>query len=348
MQKSTLDKNKITKNLKKKYELQDEHLNMLVELVFYVSTNSPTRVQNLYKHFIPAVVESETFYDLKERFDKVKIVGRGVSKERLELYYGEIIAEEKWASYKEKQAFTNTFEYKKEKYGWDETKFAEYNLSRAVTLDNQKKKHGEKEGQRKYDIYREKQSYTNTLPYFIEKYGEEGKGVYERINSEKAHTAENYFRLYGDEGIRLLEERFSKTSNFYSDISQKCFLELEKEFPLLSRKSYFPAKNGVEFTKWSKKENRVYMYDYVNTEYNIAIEFHGDHWHANPRMYNPTDTLKVRKHLSETTATEVWERDKKKQRCIEELGFSYIVIWEYDWLNDKSGVIERLENEFKF
>ena len=89
------------------------------------------------------------------------------------------------------------------------------------------------------------------------------------------------------------------------------------------------------------------MYDYVSFDYKIVIEYHGDAWHANPRIYKPSDKLNVRKVLSEKTACEVWEEDMKKQRHIESLGFKYFVVWESDWISDRNLVIERLKNEFR-
>ena len=41
--------------------------------------------------------------------------------------WGIELGKQKWKEYCNKQSITNTFEYKKEKYGWDENEFNEFN-----------------------------------------------------------------------------------------------------------------------------------------------------------------------------------------------------------------------------
>ena len=95
-----------------------------------------------------------------------------VTLENLIKKYGNIEGQNRWANYKSKQATSNTFEYKKEKYGWTEEQFKEYNRSRAVTLEKMIEKYGEENGTIMWETYCERQAFTNTKKYFQEKYGE--------------------------------------------------------------------------------------------------------------------------------------------------------------------------------
>ena len=81
--------------------------------------------------------------------------------------YGEVEGKKRWDSYREKQRITNTYEYKKEKYGMTKEEFITYNKSRACTLENLIKRHGKKEGQDIWDEYVFRQAYTTTREYFI-------------------------------------------------------------------------------------------------------------------------------------------------------------------------------------
>ena len=143
----------------------------------------------------------------------------GWTKEKAIDKYGLEKGTEKWEKYIKKQAETNTYEYKKEKYGWTKKEFDEYNKSRAVTLDNLIKRHGREKGIKLWNDYIDRQSETKSIKWMIEKYGEEKT---REINSQKSLTLENFIRKYGeDEGPIRWEAYSIKRYNPYSQISQE-------------------------------------------------------------------------------------------------------------------------------
>ena len=79
--------------------------------------------------------------------------------------YGEIDGEKKFNDYREKQALTNTFEYKRDKYGWTREQFDEYNKSRRSV--------GEKNGNYGSSYYK----------VWVDKYG---KDEADRMNAQLA------------------------------------------------------------------------------------------------------------------------------------------------------------------
>lgn len=91
----------------------------------------------------------------------------------------------------------NTFAYKQQVYGWDKQTFDDYNKSRAITKENLIKKYGKDIGIQRWNEYLQKQRYTKTLDYYVEKYGKEkGLTEYKRVCSEKLLTKENFIRKY--------------------------------------------------------------------------------------------------------------------------------------------------------
>ena len=167
---------------------------------------------------------------------------------------------QRWNSYCKKQADSNKFEYKHEKHGMTLEEYNEYNKSRAVTLDNMIKRYGVNEGLIHWNQYVERERYTCTLPYYIEKYGEEiGKEKYD-ILINKRNPAN---RLFGPSAISL--EMFDKLIKNY--------------------------KNNIVYydeNEYSVHTNKLCLYhvDYYDKTLNIIIEFYGDFFHLNPKIYD--------------------------------------------------------------
>lgn len=250
------------------------------------------------------------------------------------LMFGEKEGIEKWNRYCELQSKSNTFEYKKEKYGWAKTQFDEYNKSRAVTLKNQQTKYGEKLGKEKFESYCKKQSYVGCkLEYFIEKYGElEGTKKYNELNHKKALTLDNFIRIYGKQ---IGEEKFfeykSKEHNFYSKISKELFDKLQTELP--KRTFYYADKEFGLYDDIVKKYNK---YDFTDNENKLIIEFNGEHFHAK----SPNDDTFFNPYNPNLTALEQWQLDENKKLCAERKGFKIYYIWENDYVNNSNKIIE--------
>lgn len=224
----------------------------------------------------------------------------------------------RWNAYRDKQSYSNTFEYKQEKYGWDKEQFNRYNKSRAVTLDNLIKRHGDIKGHIIWEKYIKQQRYTTTKEYFVKTYGED-YGLKKWEAFDKAH------------------HMFRKSS----DISQELFYQIKRLFP--ENDIYFDDYNG---------EYRVgpYSVDYIDHTLKIVIEFYGDYWHMNPVQYESNSYNKRRKMF----AKDIWSRDNERiEDILSILGPNYklYVVWERDYLNFKSdNVLDLLYNQkvYKF
>jgi very-short-patch-repair endonuclease len=89
-------------------------------------------------------------------------------------------------------------------------------------------------------------------------------------------------------------------------------------------------------------EQRVgrYFVDEVNEEYKVIVEINGDYVHANPRIYNPEDIIRLRGNSY--TAEEKWESDEKKHCNLKKMGYNVITVWESDDLDKKLEEIKKL------
>ena len=131
--------------------------------------------------------EYKTAYPDAETVSIAVAKSTAITRDNLIKKYGVLDGAARWEQYKKKQAASNSFEYKKEKYGWTREKFDEYNSSRAQTLEKMIQRHGEFAGATKWEEYCIRQAYTNTKDYFIEKYGvEQGTRKFLEINHKKS------------------------------------------------------------------------------------------------------------------------------------------------------------------
>lgn len=229
--------------------------------------------------------------DISEKWKKQNY---SITLENLIIKHGKEEGEKMWKNYCIKQSLTNTFSYKKEKYGWDEEKFKEYNKSRSVTLDNLINKYGEEDGIKKWDNYCEKQRYSCSLEYFKEKYGELG------------------------------EEKFNKFSNNrsifwgYSKMSEELFELIIKKI----------NKNWTYYYSINEYKIKSYLLDFYIKEKDICIEFNGDIWHANPLIFKDNDNPNP--FNKDLTSKDIWEKDEKRINEIKKYIKNVFIIWEND------------------
>lgn len=270
------------------------------------------------KHFPlqPASLRSKFLYKIPD--DVFSSITSKVCKRTKEKYinrFGEEEGNRRWKSYCDKQSISNTFEYKREKFGWSREQFDEYNKSRSCTLENFIKRYGEENGIKKWKDYCEIQRYTTTLEYFKKTYGdEEGTKKYEAFQIAKAPAT---LGLTG--ASEIANEMFKELSEYY--------------------------KGNTIYTECINKEWIVdyrYSLDYYDKTLNVVVEFYGDFWHCNPNKYQIDEAVKF-PNSEIVFPKEIWDKDKKRQDYIEKkLNTHVFIVWEDDYRKNKKKTIESL------
>jgi hypothetical protein len=240
-----------------------------------------------------------------------------VTLENLMKKYGENNGKLRWVKYRNLQAVTNTFEYKKEKYGWNKSDFDKFNRSRAITEENLINRHGESEGKLIFDEYCKKQVTNGKTPeWFIEKHGEiKGNQIYKLMSINKA--------------------KGTSSPGCVSKVSQEFFDRLDHYFNNLFNTRY--SKKNKESIFYIDEIKKTYSVDYYIEELNLAIEFNGDYYHANPNKYHADFDFSELSKNRKITAKDLWEKDEKKYHLLEKYhGIKTIVVWESDYYKNKS------------
>lgn len=154
-------------------------------------------------------------------------------------------------------------------------------------------------------LLKERQT-TFTLDRCIQKCGEEeGLKRFNKRQSKWKKALQENFEREGDGR--------SPSSKFANEIiTQLCYyLKIEK-----------PAKE-----KWIKCKETGNAYSYDFTYKKKIIEFNGDYWHCNPKIYK-SSFFNKNKGL---TASEIWQYDQSKNKLAEQHSYEVLVVWESEW-----------------
>jgi len=87
------------------------------------------------------------------------------------------------------------------------------------------------------------------------------------------------------------------------------------------------------------REVKIGKYFVDGLKDNIAIEFFGDYFHANPIFYLPEQKLLG------GTAKQKWEKDELRLLSIKEKGYFVVKVWENDWNKFKQKITNELRVE---
>lgn len=319
----------------------------------YVATGCMSKMA-AFKRCMNRFFEIKDFRNWKRRMEWLgaNYESHALTHDKFLSYYGNREGEKRWKSYCEKQSVTNTFEYKRDKYGMTEEEFKEFNKSRAVTLKNMTRKYGPKEGKRRYENYVELQKYVGvSLDYFIEKYGpDEGPKKYLSINSQKALTRDNFIRKYGQDEGQEKYEKFLNKSSFSKvsyDMNMKIINNLSDK--IKHHEIFYQSNTTSEYFITNEATQSIYLYDFTIPDIKFAIEFNGDFYHANPIYYTADDTINP--NGINILAKDIWERDRIKVKALEDHGFMVHIVWEHDYRKNPEEVVDKcvelINNRYK-
>jgi G:T-mismatch repair DNA endonuclease (very short patch repair protein) len=148
-----------------------------------------------------------------------------------------------------------------------------------------------------------------------------------KMSENTSQTRKIMYKNYSTEKLLLLKEQLIKARQQCKKKSTKIELEIEN---LLSS-------IGVSFIK--QKPIHCFIVDFFVNE-KLVIECLGDYWHCNPFNSKFNDPLK-----HNNTQLKNLERDKRKIEYFKNNNIKYLLLWEYDILNNIN-IIKRkiLEN----
>ena len=83
-------------------------------------------------------------------------------------------------------------------------------------------------------------------------------------------------------------------------------------------------------------DGHTFMPDMIALNEGVVIEFFGDYWHANPKKYTSDDNIRGK------LVQEIWDRDEKRIKQLEGLGYQVQVVWESEFKDDPEYIVKRI------
>lgn len=144
---------------------------------------------------------------------------------------------------------------------------------------------------------------------------------------------EFYNSKYGDElGMQLYNKRIQKWLNAPGNknmIANRSKISLTL-FEDIGQGYYGPNEKTV------RGKHNVHRVDFIFG--NKIIEFYGDYWHGNPKIYDETCSIRNKK------ITDVWEKDRKKIEDLELNGYKVLIIWEKEYRDNPELILKKCKD----
>jgi hypothetical protein len=167
-----------------------------------------------------------------------------------------------------------------------------------------------------------------------------------RKNMKGVFSKEWYVNKFGDtKGIIEYEKRsknLSKKTHWikfnkenkqnWSKISQELFWKIYESIQFNFKNIYFGELNH-EYSCAIHNCN----FDFVVKDNKKIIEFNGDKFHANPKLYKNTD---IPLKFIGRTSQDIWKFDELKIENVKSKGYDLKIVWESDYIENKEQVLK--------
>lgn len=150
------------------------------------------------------------------------------------------------------------------------------------------------------------------------------KNVFQ-LDETKKKSKDTMIRKYGVSNTCFLGSFLKNKSGRRS----KIHIKIEKYLEEIGVK-YESECADQRFKKYNKITQTEYspIPDIIVEDKKLVFEINGDKWHANPKIYKPTDIIE--KYSGPELAKDIRKFDNERKKQIESFGYKVIVLWEWD------------------
>lgn len=173
------------------------------------------------------------------------------------------------------------------------------------------------------------------LEYWLAKGYSESEAKEKLKDRQQTFTKEKLIKKYGEvKGLKKWSERQEKwKSKVFNDkqwlgggiskVSNELFDKVIESANLNIKDCLY----GIKNEKFISNKDLHYKYDFTYLPTKKIIEFHGDYWHCNPKLYKANYQHKIKNMI----AQQIWDYDKEKIDLAKQNGYDVLVIWENNY-----------------
>ena len=180
---------------------------------------------------------------------------------------------------------------------------------------------------------------TFSLEKCIEKHGEEeGRKVWQKRQDKWLKTLDD---KTDEEKLEILKKKI-----FHNKVYSKISVDLFEKIDLLDSELASETKYATKAEGEMQIElpgNTLLKPDFLFG--NKIIEFYGDYWHCNPKVYESTKI--IRRGNKKYRASSIWKIDSWREKIFQEFGYDVKVVWEKDYREDPEKIIKDCYNYLK-
>lgn len=107
-------------------------------------------------------------------------------------------------------------------------------------------------------------------------------------------------------------------------------------------KEWLIKNNIINFISEQNIPNTGIIVDELNKNNKLIFEINGDFWHANPRLFKKDEIIKYPGNKL-IEARFIWDRDIRRIKILEKLGYKVFEIWEYDFFNNRDNLLIKIK-----
>lgn len=176
-----------------------------------------------------------------------------------------------------------------------------------------------------------------------------GKKARARVTHSKEAVAKQWVTVKSDpEKYAAAKARLSRTAlNYWANLTdEQREAHYRKVFANKTGKSkagdaFLAALTGAGVTLATEQMIHGYLVDGLDAEAKVVVEFYGDVFHCNPRVFNNPE--RYCSWISRTVGQQ-WARDRKRLAVLYRYGYRVVIVWESDWYGNRNIEIERVKD----
>jgi hypothetical protein len=296
---------------------------------------------------------SEKMYDVMMSNNRLKTsfwIKKGLSEEEAKLKIFEIQSEN---SNKVKNRFiVSKYNLKSNGYSDDEIlnvcqtpSMLSFWIKKGFTEEEAKIKLNETQSNAAKHVDFEKRLLPSNKEYWMERGFDEEESKKKVSDSQRTFSLKICIQKHGpEEGLVIYNNRQQKWQKSlyengnikggYSKISQELFDILSTK---LDGEFYYATKSG----EYCISDDRNYYFDFTDLKSMKIIEYNGDQYHANPKIYEPNDYPHPYRKESGYSSKDIWEMDRIKGESAKISGFDVLYIWDSEYKKNKEYIIQK-------